>query len=242
VFSGKTYWLIGASEGLGRALARALHAEGAQLVLSARNAERLQALADDLPGSRAIAIDVTDAGSVAGAWGDVGEVDGVIYCAGAYDPVSARDWQPDAVLKMVDVNFVGALRVLGHVVPALLVQNAGHIVLIGSLSGHTGLPGAIGYSSSKAALMHLAENMHLDLHETGVRVQSINPGFIRTRLTDKNTYKMPMIQAPEDAAQRVIRAMRSHKHSVSFPAPFSWLFRVLRVLPIGVTRWLLVRN
>ncbi len=242
MFAGRTYWLIGASEGLGRALAAALHGQGARLILSARNLERLEALAAELPGSRAVVMDVADAASVARAWGEVGRVDGLIYCAGAYDPVSARDWQPDAVMKMADVNYVGALRVLGHVVPALLVQKAGHIVLIGSLSGHTGLPGAIGYSSSKAALMHLAENMQIDLHGTGVRVQSVNPGFIRTRLTDKNSFDMPMIQEPEDAAQRVLRAMRSRRHAISFPAPFSWLFRVLQVLPVEATRWLLARN
>ncbi len=231
MFDGQTWWIVGASEGLGRALAKEMDGAGARLILSARNAERLQHLCDGLSNAGALPMDVTDPDDVIRAMADLGPVDGVVYCAGAYDPLSAQDWQPEAVETMCAVNFTGALRVLGQIVPQFCRRDSGHIVLIGSLAGFTGLPGAIGYGASKAALMHLGENLQADLRGSNVRVQVINPGFIRTRLTQKNQFKMPQILEPEDAARRCLRAMQGGRFSTSFPAPFSWVFTLGRLLP-----------
>lgn len=232
--AGRRYWLVGASEGLGRALADALDEAGASLVLSARNADRLEALAGELRDAKALPMDVTDAKSVSNAAQNRGEIDGVIYNAGAYDPVSAADLKPDAVRQMAEVNFMGALNVLGDVLPGMVARGRGHIVLVGSLSGFRGLPGAIGYGASKAGLMHLAENLALDLRGTGITVQRVNPGFIATRLTAKNDFRMPQIMEPEDAAQHVLRAMQSGRFSTSFPPPFSWVFTLGQHLPLGL--------
>lgn len=232
--AGRRYWLVGASEGLGRALADALDEAGASLVLSARNADRLAVLAGELRDAKALPMDVTDAESVSNAAENLGEIDGVIYNAGAYDPVSATDWKPDVVRQMAEVNFMGALNVLGDVLPGMVARGRGHIVLVGSLSGFRGLPGAIGYGASKAGLMHLAENLALDLRGTGIAVQRVNPGFIATRLTAKNDFRMPQIMEPEDAARHVLRAMRSGRFSTSFPAPFSWVFTLGQHLPLGL--------
>lgn len=229
--TGKRYWIIGASEGLGRALAAQMDAEGASLVLSARNASRIEALAETLTDARALPIDVTDQSSVETAATAAGQIDGVVYCVGQYDPLAAANWNSEAVMAMAEANYMGALRVLGEIVPGFTERNAGHIVLIGSLAGFRGLPGAIGYGSSKAALMHLGENLYADLRHSGVRVQVINPGFIRTRLTEKNSFAMPFIMTPEDAATRVLRAMQARRFQTSFPAPFSWLFLLGRFLP-----------
>jgi short-subunit dehydrogenase len=209
-------------------------AEGARLVLSARNAERLEDLAATLPHARPLAMDVTDDGSVRAAVADLGEIDGVIYCAGAYEPMTAADWDVDAALQVSEVNFTGALRSLGHVVPAMAARGAGHIVLIGSLAGFRGLPGAIGYGASKAALMHLAENLYMDLSGSGVKVQQINPGFIKTRLTDKNAFDMPYIITPEDAAHRTLKAMKSRRFATSYPWQMAGFFRAGALMPI---RW-----
>lgn len=228
---GKTYWIIGASEGLGRALAKALDAQGLQLVLSARNSDRLNDLVVQLRSARALPMDVTDAASVAAAAEELGAIDGMIYCAGQYEPLTAHNWEAGAIEAMWQVNFAGAARVLGYVVPHFIEQDQGHIVLIGSLAGHRGLPGAIGYGASKAALMHLGENLYADLRNTAIKIQVVNPGFIKTRLTEKNVFKMPFIQVPETAAKHVVYAMRGNRFSTSFPVPFSWLFTVGRYLP-----------
>ena len=226
----KTYWLIGASEGLGRALATALDAEGARLILSARSAERLASLAETLTDAQVLPLDVTDP-QAARAAANVAQADGLIYCAGAYDPVDASDWNAPAVARMNGVNYMGAANVLAEIAPRFAAQGAGHIVLIGSLAAFRGLPGAIGYSASKAALSSLGESLFADLTPRGVRVQIIHPGFIDTRLTQKNGFAMPQIMSPDDAATRTIRAMRRGGLHHAFPAPFSWLFTLGRFLP-----------
>lgn len=231
-FKGKRYWLVGASEGLGRALAHRLSDAGADLILSARNADRLSELAKTLPHpAQVVTVDVADPASVTQAAAEVGEVDGLVWLAGVYWPMRTTDWRPTEAEAMVDVNLTGAVRVLGHVVPSMVERNAGHIVLTGSLSAFRGLPGAIGYAASKAGLMSLGETMQLDLRGTGVEVQIANPGFIRTRLTDKNNFKMPALMEPKDAADEMMKLMLSHRSSRNFPFLFSLVFRLSRLLP-----------
>lgn len=231
-FEGKRYWLVGASDGLGRALAQKLSAQGAHLVLSARGADKLRAVADDLPGrSEIVPMDIADTDSVAAAAERVGAVDGLVFLAGVYWPMKATGWEAERAIAMADVNFTGAMRVLGHVVPDMVARDAGHIVMTGSLSGFRGLPGAIGYGASKAGVMHLAEDMRCDLRRTGVEVQLVNPGFIRTRLTDLNDFTMPQIMEPEAAAARMVEHMMGDRFALSFPAPFAWVFRLGNLLP-----------
>ncbi|MFY0624109.1 MAG: SDR family NAD(P)-dependent oxidoreductase [Pelagimonas sp.] len=229
--SGKTYWLIGASEGLGRELAKQLDAQGAQLILSARKPERLETLRSELSQARIVVMDVTDRKSVQQAIECIGEIDGVIYNAGTYEPMRASEWDSEKALTMLDVNFTGAIRVLGPIVPRFVAKGQGDITLIGSLSGYRGLPASIGYSASKAALRSLAETMRFDLRGTGVDVRLVNPGFIKTRLTQKNDFHMPMLMTPEKAARRVIKAMERRRFRTDFPAPFSWAIRVFGILP-----------
>ncbi len=236
---GKRYWLVGASEGLGAALARKLSATGAEVILSARNEERLNALARDLPGkSSVVAMDIGDDASVAAAAERVGEVDGLVFLAGVYWPMPATEWRADEATAMADINFTGAVRVLGQVVPSMVARDSGHIVITGSLSGFRGLPGAIGYAASKAGVMALAESLRADLWRTGIRVQLANPGFIKTRLTDKNDFKMPFIMTPEAAAQEMFELMNDEgAFERHFPRVFSWVFRVSRFFP----NWLYYR-
>jgi short-subunit dehydrogenase len=145
--------------------------------------------------------------------------------------MTAQNWDRDAALWMMDVNALGAMRVLPDLVKNFVARDAGHIVLIGSLASYHGLPGAVGYSTSKGALMHLAENLYLDLKATNVRVQITNPGFIETRLTQKNSFEMTQLMTPEKAADHVIRNMKRRKFRTAFPYPFAGVFRLLRLLP-----------
>lgn len=231
-WAGKTYWLIGASEGLGRALAKIMADEGVDLILSARSESRLQEVADELSRpARIVGVDVSDSESVRAAAASIGPIDGVVFLAGVYWPMAATEWNANDAETMMDVNLMGAMRVLGATVPDMVQRNAGHIVLTGSLSGFRGLPGAIGYSASKAGIMSLAETMNSDLKSTSVEVQLVNPGFIRTRLTDKNNFSMPFIMSPEDAARVMFEHMNSRKFKRSFPTLFSWLFRASQLMP-----------
>jgi NADP-dependent 3-hydroxy acid dehydrogenase YdfG len=230
-FTGKRYWLVGASEGLGLALARRLAQAGADVIISARNAEKLGLAASEIPRARAVAMDVGDTASVNQAAQTVGEIDGLVFLAGVYTPTKAQDWNAAEVEMMCDVNFTGCARAVGAVLPAMVARGSGHVVITGSLSGFRGLPGAIGYAASKAGTMVLAECLYADLRGTGVKVQLGNPGFIRTRLTDKNTFKMPFLMQPEQAAEEMFTLMNSATFSRSFPAAFSWFFRLGNFLP-----------
>jgi len=232
---GKTYWLVGASEGLGRALAHKMSLAGVHLILSARNADALEALAADLPGrTRVLPMDVTDPGSVAQAAEAAGRVDGMVFLAGVYWPMKATEWDSDRAAEMIEVNAIGAVRAVGAVLPQMLARDGGHIVLTGSLSAFRGLPGAIGYASSKAAVMSLAESMHCDLHASGIEVQLVNPGFIRTRLTEKNDFTMPFLMDAEPAAEKMFKHLSGRGFAVNFPWVFSLVFRIGRLLPDGL--------
>jgi len=231
-WQGKRYWLVGASEGLGLALAHRLAKAGARVILSARSADRLaEAVATIGPAASSVVCDVGDRASVAAAAAEVGEVDGVVFLAGVYWPMRAQDWDAEAVETMIDINLSGCARVMGAVVPGMVARGRGHVVITGSLSGFRGLPGAIGYGASKAGCMSLAESMQCDLRGTGIRVQLANPGFIRTRLTDKNDFKMPQIMEPEAAAAIMFDHMDRGGFSRSFPTPFQWVFRLSQFLP-----------
>lgn len=229
---GKRYWLIGASEGLGRALAFELSRAGADVIVSARSADRLGDLVAQLPGkATAVPVDVASRKSVEAAARDIGPIDGMIYLAGVYWPMKAQDWNAEQAETMAEVNFLGGLRSVGAVLPAMVAAGRGHVVLTGSLSGFRGLPGAVGYGASKSGLMHLAETLYADLRGSGVDVQLVNPGFIKTRLTDKNDFAMPFILSAEDAAKRMFDHLDRGGFKHNFPMLFSWLFRLSQFLP-----------
>jgi NADP-dependent 3-hydroxy acid dehydrogenase YdfG len=234
-FAGKRYWLIGASDGLGAALARRLSKAGAEVIVSARSEEKLRAVVDSLDTPGALqTIDVTHSDSVKAAAQAVGKVDGVVFLAGVYWPFGAKEWNADQATAMADVNFTGLVRVMGEVVPPMVARDAGHIVITSSLTGFRGLPGSIGYTASKAGTMSLAECMYADLWRTGVAVQVLNPGFIKTQLTAKNDFTMPFIMEPDEAAEVMFRHMRTGKFKRSFPTAFSLVFRLSQFLPDSI--------
>jgi short-subunit dehydrogenase len=234
-WSGKRYWLVGASEGLGRALAHLMSRAGVELIVSARSEERLQELVAELPGRASyVPIDIADRDSVIAAAKEVGEIDGMVFLAGLGTLIRTQDWDAERVEQLFDVNLLGAARVIGQVIGPMVERDAGHIMMIGSLSAYRGLPGAIGYSASKAGLMSLAESMHGDLRHTNVLVQLANPGYIETRMQDDNPYSKPFIMSPEKAAQEVFDQMNTDRFHKAFPFGFSLLFRFSRFLPTGL--------
>lgn len=229
-FAGQRWWLVGATEGLGLALAQAMKAEGAELVISARDAGRLATVCAELKAT-ALPMDMANQPSVDAAAAQLGPVDGVVILAAVYWPMAAQAIDPSRLAAMCDVNLTGTARVVAAVLPGMVTRGRGHLVLTGSLAGYRGLPGAVGYAASKAGVMVLAESLHADLRGSGVRVQLANPGFIATRLTAQNRFSMPFLMTPQKAAGHMLRLMRSRQFKSSFPAPFSWLFRYGQALP-----------
>lgn len=231
-WTGKRYWLVGASDGLGAALAQAINRAGAEVIVSARSEDKLKALVSEMPGKASYqTVDVSDDESVKAAAAAIGEIDGIVYMAAVYWPFGSQDWNPDQATAMTDINYTGLVRVLGQVVPQMVARDSGHIVITGSLTAFRGLPGTIGYTASKAAALSLAECMYADLRKTGVTVQISNPGFIKTQLTAKNDFNMPFIMTPEEAARHMFEQMNGDRFKKSFPTFFSLLFRGSQFLP-----------
>ncbi len=231
-WQGKRYWLVGASEGLGRELAFCLSKVGADLVVSARSHERLETLVAALPGhATVLPSDVTDPKAVSDAAAAAGEIDGVVYLAGTRWPMTARDWDQGRVEDMAQVNYLGASRVIGAVLPGMLARGHGHVVLTGALTGFRGLPGSIGYGASKAAVMHLAESLRHDLRGSGVDVQLVNPGAIRTRLGERADEGAPFVIEPARAAREMFEHMSSEHFKINFPYGVSLPLRAAQFLP-----------
>lgn len=231
---GRRVWLVGASTGIGAAMARTLAARGARLALSARSADKLQALGID--GALLLPCDATDAGSIAGArrtlLGAWGGVDLVVYLAGDYVPMRANEFDLARAERVIDVNFNGALRLTGAVLAEL--PPGGGIAFVASVAGYRGLPRALCYGPGKAALIHFAECLHLDLETQGIGVWVINPGFVQTRLTAQNDFAMPALLTPAQAADAAIEGFATGDFEIHFPKRFSRLLKLLSLLPY---RW-----
>lgn len=231
---GRRVWVVGASSGIGRAVAAALHARGAQVWVSARNADALNTFTAAHPGSQAVALDVTNAASVAHAAQQVlahGALDLVCVCAGHYSAMRADTLDLAEALKHQAVNVTGAWHVLAATLPALLAQGTGHISLVGSVAGFRGLPKSLAYGPTKAALLHLGEVLYLDLAPRGIGVSVVTPGFVATPLTAQNDFAMPALITPEQAADALLRGWARGSFLIDFPKRFTRVLRLLRLLP-----------
>lgn len=236
-WSGRSVWLVGASTGIGRATASALHAAGARVVVSARNAQALNAFVIAHPGALALPLDVTDATAVQAATQrllGLEALDWVVYCAGHYHAMDAKHIDLDDLLRHNQVNYLGAATLIHAVVPHLLARPAGqrgHISLTASVSGYRGLPHALAYGPTKAALINLAETLYLDLHRSGVGVSLINPGFVDTPLTAQNSFTMPALISPQQAAQAILKGWARGAFEIHFPKRFTLWLKLLQLLP-----------
>ena len=241
-------WLIGASSGIGAALAQQLHARGARVALSARRVQALEQQVAGLGTARACALplDVTDAASVARAeqalverWGGY---DLVVLLAGDYVPQSVTEFDLERARHIVDTNLNGVYNTLAAVLPRLLAAGRGGLVLVSSVAGYRGLPRSLAYGPSKAALNNLAEALYLELHGRGIDVYLINPGFVRTPLTAANPFPMPALIEAHDAALAIITGLARGRFEIHFPRRFTLVMKCLALLPnaiyLPLVQWL----
>lgn len=239
-FAGRRIWIIGASAGIGEALARALAGEGARLVLSARNGDALRALAADCAGAETLPMDLAADGSLARAVETLaGEpLDAIICTAALYEPTRVADMDPERAEAIVRTNLLGAFDV-ARLCPPIL-RDGGQLVLFGSVAGYFGLPGGQPYSATKAAVNNLAESLRIELAPR-VDVRLVCPGFVRTRLTDKNNFRMPAMIEPDEAARAVLRGLAGKAFEIHFPKRFTRAIKALRLLPYALSLRLTAR-
>lgn len=233
-WQGRSVWLVGASSGIGEATASALHARGARVVVSARSAPALARFTEAHPGAVALPLDVTQTDAVLAAAqtviADAG-LDCVVYCAGHYREQRAMQFDLAEMLRHNEVNYVGALHVLDAVLPHLLRQGGGHISLIGSVAGYSGLPQGLAYGPTKAALINLAESLYLDLRPAGLSVYLVNPGYVDTPATAGNGYRMPALITARQAAEATIDGLEAGRFEIHYPRRFTRWLKFARLLP-----------
>jgi len=235
-FQNKTIWIIGASSGIGYALARELHAQGAQLILSARREEKLEALNQELGGGHYVCpLDVGEHAILAQKMNDIHErfecLDSVLFLPAIYTPHDGQKKNIETIHEMLRVNLGGAYNVVDVVQDVFIAQGRGQIILCGSVAGYRGLPSGQPYCAAKAAIISYAESLKVDLEDNNIDVKVINPGFVRTPLTDKNEFKMPMMVEPEQAAKAIAKDMQSRKFEIHFPKRFTYIMKVIHLLP-----------
>lgn len=229
-------WIIGASAGIGEALAKELANAGHSVAISARNESSLARLHDELPknGHLVVPLDVSDLSAVNSATDNIlerwGHIDRVIFMAGIYQPMQMGMLDLEETKKILLVNLLGAFYVAESVLPALIARPHGQLAFCASVAGYRGLPKSQPYGASKAGLINMVESLKAE-HGKQVDVKLINPGFVESRLTDKNDFHMPMRMSAENAAKRIVKGLKSRAFEVHFPKRFTGLMKLLSVLP-----------
>jgi NADP-dependent 3-hydroxy acid dehydrogenase YdfG len=244
-FKQQRVWVIGASSGIGEACVRALFQKGARVALSSRRVDRLKAIAQGyskedhliLPVDVMREADVHDAyQKIEKEWGGV---DLLLFVSGIYIPMRADTFNMADAQKTVDSNILGPMRAVATVLPAMLNRSSGHIAIVGSVAGYSGLPKALAYGPTKAAMINFCETLFYDLQPKGIGVHMISPGFVETEATAQNDFEMPALISATTAANEILDGIARGEFDIHFPKRFSGFLKFLRLLPYPIYFWIL---
>jgi short-subunit dehydrogenase len=238
-----TAWITGASSGIGAAVAVKLARRGWTVLATARRAEALEDLAKRVNGQRGGKIvpmpgDVTEPEAMADlidrAYREHGPIALAILGAGTFKPDGIDPFDVENFRLTVEINVKGVANCVAPLMPKWLERRRGHLAVVSSVAGYTGLPTAIAYGTTKAALINFCEAVKFDFDRYNLKIQVINPGFVRTPLTDKNPFPMPFLMEVDDAADRVVRGLERRSFEITFPRRFTCGLKLLRLLPYGL--------
>lgn len=231
---GTVCWVVGASSGIGAAVARELRARGARVAISARREDRLHEVAE---GSMLVVpADVTHPASIRAAADrvveELGDPDAVVMAAGRSHQLRVENWDTEAFRAQVEVNLVGMSNTIGAVLPHLLRRGSGVLAGIASLAGYRGLPGGGAYGATKAAQLTLLEDLRVQLAPRGVHVTTISPGFVRTEMTRRNSFRMPFIIDADAAGRAICDGLERDRAEIVFPLRLAVLAKAARLVPV----------
>ena len=239
--------IIGGTFGIGYELSKIYLKKSKNLIILGRNDEKLDEISKEFSNSQTNVItkklDVTSIEqckqTLTSIIDELGSLDLIIYSSGFYKPNNTFDVDLDLYRKTIEVNFMGLINVMSVILPFLKQQQKGHIAMISSLAGFFGLPNSSGYGPSKAAMMNYSESIYNDCKKNNIHVSIINPGFIKTRLTEQNKFKMPFLMSAEEAAKIIYNGLEKKKYDITFPFMMSLIFKTLRILPKPVFLFLI---
>ena len=241
-YEGKKIWIVGASEGLGKGLAIALAQKGAILTLSARNEQALEKLRKELPNSKrhkVSALDVSSREQVESTYKKIGPVDAMLFAAGVYKPMTLETVDKEYAELIIDVNLKGAIYVTEAMMDSVLQSKCKALWYIASVAGYYGLPQSYAYGTSKAALINYVETLRLELYKSDVEVKLINPGFVKTRLTEQNEFDMPGLLSVDQAVEHIINGLSKSCFEIHFPKQLSVPMKIIQLLPYPIRTWIL---
>jgi len=232
----KNVWITGASSGIGKALAIKFAREGWQVAASARRENLLKDLNKQDPNIHPFPLDVKNEGEAKNIFQNIVKkfetIDIAVFCTGIHDPESEKKLSSEKIREIMETNFFGTLNCIMAVNSYFREKKNGHISIVSSVAGYRGLPAASGYCASKSALTSLAESIYFDFKRHNVRVSIVNPGFIKTPMTDKNKFPMPMIKSPEFAAEKMfIGLTKKNAFEITFPIAFTMIMKLLKIMP-----------
>ena len=243
----KNVWITGASSGIGKALAIKFSTEGWHVAASARRENLLQDLNKTNSNIHSFPLDVIDEPRAKKVFQDIllkfQTIDICVFCTGIHDPDAEKKLSTEKIREIMETNFFGTLNCIMAVNSYFRERKSGHIAIVSSVAGYRGLPAASGYCASKAALTSLAESLYFDFKRKNIKVSLISPGFIKTPLTDKNKFPMPMIKSPEYAAEKIfIGLIRKNSFEIHFPKSFTIFVKLLKIMPNWLFFWLVEKG
>lgn len=246
-FSGKRVWIIGASSGIGEACAKSLIKLNAKVALSSRRASRLNAIAEEAKVDQTLVapLDVTNDEQLAIAYEKIisawGGVDLLLFVSGIYTPLRADNFDIQIAKQTIDANLLGPMKAVALVLPDMINARRGNIAIVGSVAGYSGLPKALAYGPSKAAIINFCETLYYDLLPKGIGVHMISPGFVATEATAQNDFEMPALISAEEAAAQILKGIQKGEFDIHFPKRFSRFLKFLRILPYPLYFWIVRR-
>jgi len=240
----KLVWITGGGTGIGRSTALALSASGVSVIISGRTESALQSVSDESVARHhagriiPLVLDMTDLEAVKQAVTQMedehGELDLVLLCAGNHQSMPVGRFSAATCRELMEINYFGVMHALEALLPRMLARDKGVLGVVASVAGYRGLPTAAAYGGSKAALINACEALASELRATGVHLSLINPGFVRTPLTDKNPFPMPFLMEADDAAKAILRGLQRRQFEIAFPWTFVLQLKIMRLLPYSV--------
>jgi NAD(P)-dependent dehydrogenase (short-subunit alcohol dehydrogenase family) len=232
----KKIWITGASSGIGKALALKFANEGWQVAASARRENLLNELNKENPDIHAFPLDVTSEDKTKEVFQSILKkfvsIDVCVFGTGMHDPSAEKNLNTETIRKIMETNFFGTLNCIVAVNNYFKEKKNGQISIISSVAGYRGLPAAGGYCASKSALISLAESLVFDFKRFNVRISVVNPGFIKTPMTEKNKFVMPMIKTAEYAAEKMfVGLIKRNAFEIHFPKSFTFGMKMLKIMP-----------
>lgn len=234
-------FITGASSGIGYALARELAAAGYALALAARRRQLLDDLVATIneQGGEAIALhcDVSEPAqvkqTVAATVQRFGQIDLAVLSAGISQPTGAVNFVAADFERLLKTNLLGVAYCLEELLPVMRRQGSGKIAALSSLAGDRGMRGSAGYCATKAALSTLFDGLRGELREQGIQLVTIEPGYVRTPMTEQFT-KMPFVMSADEAARLIGQRLARGDRVIRFPLPASIFMKLMRVLPVSL--------